>query len=148
MDIDIKGNLYKTGRLSAMRQLHVLRRLAPALEQLLAIDGASLKTAAGDGAAAAAALLDGEAGRDLLRAITRALSSLADEDVEYIIHSCLDVASMRQEGGSWAPVRNQGHLMFPLDLPTMIQLAGLTLKEALTPFLAGLPSISTGGGRT
>lgn len=140
MEFTFKKGTYKAGVLPAMRQLHVGRRLAPVLEQLLLIDRSAYKSAmAGDSP------VEGN-WQQIIGPLVHAVSCLPDEDVEYIINTCLEVVEMKQPGGSWAPIHKNGVIMFPLDLPGMLLMTYHVIMENMAGFTEGLSSAFAGTG--
>ncbi len=142
MEFSHNGNTYKAGTIPAMQQFHVARRLAPALEKLLKIDGQKL-----DAAKLASGVFEGDLS-PVLGPVLEAVSCLPDEDVEYVINTCLNAVDMQQSGGAWAPVRHAGVLMFPLDMPAMLVLTYHAIRANMAGFTQGLPSTLSGAGRT
>ena len=151
MDITLNDRSFRTGTLNAFTQLHVSRRLAPLLPKLTAlIDGVG---GADDGLMRALLAGQGQAEKTsadelnaLLIPLADAVTVLPDADVEYIINACLDVASVKQAGGAYAPMRTNGVAMFPVSAPEMLGIAFATLKENMADFFTGLSSLSSLGG--
>lgn len=79
MQFTIKDKTFDSGRLNAFQQLHVVRRLAPVTERLVALAGS-----AGDPEA-------------FLGPLARTVGELPDVDVDYILNACLDVTQIRQD---------------------------------------------------
>jgi hypothetical protein len=145
MNITINSNVYEIGKIPAMTQFHIARRLAPLLRGAVGMDltGLSIiRNAAGEPVS-----LDGDAGA-ALGPLLDVLAALKDEDVEYVINSCLNAVSMKQPGGAYAPVRANGVVMFPLGLPTMLHLSFEVIRENMSGFIDGLRSGSAGAGLT
>lgn len=127
-EITIAKMNYRIGKLDALQQFHVARRLAP----ILATMGITLHQ------------LSSGAGMSLedfmpaLGPVSEIMSQMSDADTNYIIFSCLAV-TQREQSGKWAPVVNGQSLMFQdLDLPAMMRLVVEVLKENLGDFLKGL----------
>ena len=76
MQFTIKDKTFDSGRLNAFQQLHVVRRLAPVTERLVALAGS-----AGDPEA-------------FLGPLARTVGELPDADVDYILNACLDVTQI------------------------------------------------------
>ena len=70
MQFTIKDKTFDSGRLNAFQQLHVVRRLAPVTERLVALAGS-----AGDPEA-------------FLGPLARTVGELPDVDVDYILNAC------------------------------------------------------------
>lgn len=127
-EFPVAGHNYRASKMDALRQFHVVRRLAP----LLAGFGnlSELRTMGLD---------------ELLSNIGPGLDALAempDKDADYVIHGCLSVVQREHEGG-WAPVFARGVLMFQdIELPEMLQLVGKVLEADLKGFFPGKGSTS------
>lgn len=131
-EVEVLGKSYQVGKMSAMRQMLILKRIAPVAGPMQAI----------------AAGFDDKAPEGALRAVGDAVAALPDEALEFITNSCLDVCRMKQTGGGWAPVRKDGTLMFPdLDLLTVLSLAAHALIYNFRDFFCALPSIARAGGK-
>ena len=135
MEFEIKGQQYRTAKLSVFDQLKVSRKLLPVLAGMMS-DFNGIKAAAQGG--------------DIYQALEKALPKLADslagmseEDTNAIIHPCLAVVS-RQHGKGWTPVFSQGDLMFDdVDLFGMLQMVGRVVGDSLGNFLHELPGKET-----
>ena len=126
-EVTIEGINYRIGKLPAMQQLHVTRRVAP----VLATMGVSVLSAIDAGKAPSS---DDSAMLDLMATAMDVVAHMSDADVEYVINTCL-VVCQRQQGERWAPVMNGQRLMFQdLSMPTMVQLTIAVLKENLGSF--------------
>jgi len=140
-EVKIEDQTYQVGRLPALKQFHIARRIAPLYAEL----------------AAAAQTIGSQEGRsedqrdlDFLvhmgLPFAEALSKLSDETSEYIIFTCLSAVT-KQQGQSWAPVlaRDGRSLMFQdISMPTMIRLAGEVIAENLADFFVSTLPKSTG----
>lgn len=134
--IELNGQEYSLGRMSAMQQFHVSRRIAPLIPTLipvfLKLKGKARVSEGGkisDDALAEIA--------EALQPLVDGLAQLKDEDAEYVIGACLSVVQRRQPTG-WARVWN-GALMFDdMDLATILPLAVQVITANLGPFIQGL----------
>ncbi len=127
-EITIAKQKYRTGKLDAMQQFHIARRLAP----ILATMGISLRQLASGSNMSVDDFLP------VLGPVSEILAHMTDADADYIIFSCLATVQ-REQGNSWAPVVNGKSLMFQdLDLPGMMRLVIEVLKDNLGDFLTGL----------
>lgn len=123
MEIQINEKKYRTGRMDARRQFHVVRRLAPILSGLT-----DLKKMMGEPLAALGPLAD-------------AVASMSDQDADYVINSCLSCVERQQSAGGWAKVMVDDALMFQdLDMAAMLRLTWAVLQENLQGFFDALPS--------
>ncbi|WP_278652170.1 phage tail assembly chaperone [Pandoraea pnomenusa] len=154
IDLEIRGIKYRIGKLSAMKQLHVSRKIAPLVPALLPImlELASSKGMAPVQPAADAPLVGGTAPEvavadgsgilsrpQLLQPFADGLASLPDDQAEYVIGECLSVVQ-RFQGNSWfsiwAPAARQPTYE-DIDLATMIELSVKVIADSLGPFIAG-----------
>jgi hypothetical protein len=138
--IRVAGHEYRLeGKLSAMEQFHITRRLGPAI----VLCGLSFK-AMMDGAAVPVSHWVTVAGP-----VMEVVSRMSDEDVEYVIMTSLRVCR-RQSSGTWAPVVTPDgrQLMFSdTDQADLIHLTLAVLRANLENFFRGLDDgQSTGGG--
>ena len=132
-ELELNGQIYRLGRLNAMQQFHVSRKLAPVLPTVLpllaSIESGSLMRA-----------LDGQP-EELASAshlFAQSLSDMSDDNAEYIIATCL-ASVMRQQGNAWGAVWREGCCMFDdMDLCVVGQLVFKVLKQSLGGFIAGL----------
>ncbi len=117
--VEISGQKYRIGNMGARKQLHVSRRLGPAMLGLLA----SSQTKNFNITAMLGPAVD-------------ALSKMSDEDTDYVIDHCLDVVQREQDNGQWARIRaGNGGLMFQdIGLLQMLNLTRAVLAENLKDF--------------
>lgn len=122
VDFTVGGNNYRSDKMDAFTQFHVVRRLAPIFSSLKdAFSGAAESM-------------------DILDSIASAISGMSDSDSEYVLKACLDVVK-RQQGQAWAVLRAGGRMMFTdIDLPIMLQITTHILQENIAPFFSGPPA--------
>jgi hypothetical protein len=126
METTIKGNNYRTGRLSAMQQFHVARRVAPALTGLVCALGGSGTQ---------------EDFAKSLGPLANAVAQMPDADAEYVLGTCLAVVSRQTDPTTWAPIWREGRLVFDdIDLKTMMQLAAKVIQDNLGNIFGALPA--------
>lgn len=126
----IAGQNYRIGKLNALTQFHVVRRLGP----VLATMGVSM------GMLKQGLNLTQESFLELLGPITGVLAQMSNEDTDYIIFTCLSAVSRQQGDTGFAPVATANRLMFEdIDLPAMLRLVVEVLKASLGNFLMELP---------
>lgn len=135
MEFEIGGHSYKAGRLDAMTQLHVVRRLAPILT--------TLRSVAEEGAAGSMAP------EAALQRAVEALGEVSDNSVEYVIARCMERVQRKIEGDrGWAPAWNKaaGRPQFD-DIGGfhLLTIASRVVMNELGPFFEGLASSLTGG---
>lgn len=133
-EIEVKGHSYRVGKLNAIQQFHVARRLGPAL----IVAGVSIEM-----------LRNGmNLGQEKMLAmvgpVMDVISKMPDEEVEYVLYTCLGVVQ-RGEGGKWAQVLasvggGRPQIMYEtLELPELIELCVAVLQENLANFLLATP---------
>jgi len=138
MEFELNGNFYRIGKLSAMEQFHVSRRIAPIIPTIIPL----LSTLTSGGK-----VIDGKTVNpfadglgDALEPLAECIASMSDEHSEYVLMTCLGV-SRRKVGDSWAQVWNKQHnaCMFDdIDLSVMVNIAFRVIRDSLQPFIRGL----------
>jgi hypothetical protein len=130
-EFEVDGQTYRSGKMSARTQFHVLRRMAPIVGPLQAMS-------ASPGAA------------ETLAALVEAIGSLSDEASDYIMDNCLAVVDRKQGETGWAKIKPAGGsaIMFAdIDLMAMLQIASHVLRDNFTPlFQRGLASFKGEAG--
>lgn len=131
-EVEIDGNRYRIGRLNAIKQFHVSRRIAPIIPTLIPVF-IKLKVAGeltGDFA--------GLAG--VVQPFADGIAAMSDEDSEFILSSCLSVAR-RAVNDKWTPVwsAQANDCMFDdMDLGVLMHIAIRVIQDNLAPFIRGL----------
>lgn len=119
-EVEVAGNLYRIGSISAIKQFHIVRRLTPILKSM-AVGGLKAPGAAGASDPLA-----------LFAPMADALAAVSNEDAEYIIFHCFKVVS-RKQGNVWAPIQTQtpgADLMFSdIRWPDIVRLVVEVIKE-------------------
>jgi hypothetical protein len=129
--VEVFGQTYSIGRMDAMKELHVSRRLAP----LMAGFGASAFSLAQSGKDS----VDDGAMLQVFGPVVEALSKMKDDDVEYIIRTCLAVVK-RRDGGLWVPIQNGTQLQYQdITMQCMMRLTVEVVQERLGGFFGLLP---------
>lgn len=124
---EINGVRFQSTRLNAFIQFHVLRRLGPLLAKVGPVflaPNASIN-------------LDD---LTMMGPALEALSSMSEEDCDYVIQQCLSVTKRYQDPGLWVNVWNsQAKLLqfADLDLASMMQITVHVLGESLASFSQG-----------
>jgi hypothetical protein len=131
MQLTINDQIYAIGKIDAVKQFHVARRLAPAL---VALGGAAIVVLKQGGALTDAAAVAS------IGPLVEVIAGMSDDDSEYVLRACLAVVS-RRSGDGWAPVQNaQGGLMFQdVDMSVMLRLTFAVIKDNLGNFMLALP---------
>ena len=148
-DFTVKGAVYRAGRLDAFQQFHIARRLGPVMAALAgaASEAASPAVAGGSatepGGLPAIDGLSDEAVTNLVAGpLAAAISELKQEDVDYILKTCLKAVERQQTNATggipfWAPVAPAGAIMFEdlrYDLSAMLELVTHVIQENLGSF--------------
>ena len=128
IEFEINGVQYRAQTMDARRQFHVARRLSAVLAPSADAIGKSKDDKSVKGGIIAA--LDG---------FFDALSTLPDDQLDYVIDACLDTVS-RKDGTQWSPIRRGGAMMYDLDLYTQGAIVWHVVKGALDGFFASLPA--------
>lgn len=133
-ELPVGEDLYQIGRLSALSQFHVTRRVAPILANMGVSVIDSLR-------------ISGKLSDDDMVAVmgtaADVVSKMSDADVEYVIFTCLSVVRKKQEN-VWAAVVNGKQFMFQtMDMQLMMRLTVAVLKENLSSFFQ-LPTAASG----
>lgn len=134
-NVTVNDQNYSVGKLNALTQFHVMRRLAPMM-----------------GAVSSAFQLDdikqGLQGGDPLKFLMPIVDQLAlmpDEEANYIIFTCLGVVRRQTPTGEYTALLAPGSqsLMFEdVDMSSMIRLVVEVLKWNLSGFFGGLGEVT------
>jgi hypothetical protein len=128
-EVQLAGYTYRTGRLNAIQQWEIFRRLGPVLPMLSAAfrDGAEATPGA----------------RWIMGAVTGQLSQLAQADSDYILQASLAVVERLdptvQRWFRVSAANGTSSLMYQdIDLLTMLELMDQVLQENMAGFFARL----------
>jgi hypothetical protein len=148
----VAGRNYKAAPLAPKRQMHIARRLFPLLSgafvtmiQALRIsgggkplEGATEEEMRRRAGGALLKLLD-EKGEEMVGPFLRALGSMSDGDLDFIVDECLKVTA-REVGGGWQVMMSpEGQLQYAdLELPEMLQITWKVIQAQLLPFISAL----------
>lgn len=127
-EFEVGGQQYRSGKINAFTQSHILRRMAPLVSaftgEIDAIRADPIKA---------------------FEPMAQAFAQMSDQDVEYIQLAALTV-TQRQQGDRWAPVYVQrGGLAFEdIGALELNMIVVEVLKENLGPFFAGLGRMGLG----
>jgi hypothetical protein len=122
-EVELNGVKYRSGKLDAFKQFHLVRKLMPLFSGLG-------ETFSGMGDQVA----QGEFWHSL-GPIAQAVADMSTEDSEWCLKTCLGAVTMFN-GRTWVPITTpQGQLMFDdMDMSTMIQLAFTVIQDNLGNF--------------
>ncbi|PKF31927.1 phage tail assembly chaperone [Acinetobacter proteolyticus] len=137
--MEINGIEYTIGRLDAVAQFHVSRKIAPIVPKLMPIIS---EVAKGDLAKAIDSIDQGESGdlsdlqplADALSPLMDAIAQMPEDDVNYIIFKCLGVA---KRGGA-VVCRNNSIMFDDIDMTQVLPLVIATIRINLGNFIQGL----------
>lgn len=88
LEIDLNGNRYSIGKLSAKQQFHISRRIAPILPTLIPV---FVRLASGTRVVSE----DPGGLADVLQPLADGLAAMKDEDAEYVLDTCLQVVQRK-----------------------------------------------------
>lgn len=136
MEKSFNNVTYNIGKMDAFEQLHVVRRLGPAVVAVLqGFMAAPEAEWSGDNLIG---LVVGVAGKPL----ADIFSKMSNEDVSYVINACLAVCQRKQAGG-YSKVMANGAIMFSdIELDTMLGLTYAVIEENLARFFPTSQSAS------
>ena len=131
---EIDGVTYRIGKLNAIQQFHIARRMAPVLAVLGESVGALVSLLPKPGQQVG----DTELPDGVIPALASAaevMAQMSDADSEYVIYTCLGVVA-RKQGEVYAPILGpQRQFMFSdIEMPAMLQLTFAVVKDNLGSF--------------
>lgn len=133
MDVTVGDFNYRIGKLNPRKQLHIARRLAPVL-------GGLAREAIGLTESKLDKMNEAQMIGAVAIPITEGLSKMREEDVDYILDTCLGTVSRIEAEGKLQPVMNAATKQMQyedLDLGQMMQLAVHVVQHNLGRFLPG-----------
>ncbi len=120
MDFIVGGVNYKAAKLPAIKQFHLIRRLAPVMANLTNPDEA-------------------------IEGIANAIGELKDEEANYVLFGLLGCVEREQPPHGWAKITVGESIMFQeIDLVELMQIAAKSFQANFGDFLGKLPSDLTG----
>jgi len=148
-EFEVNGTLYRSGKLDAMTQFNLTRRmlpLMPAVKNLAMLWGARQKEEEAEASKAddAIALEPNATFDDAMEAAATAIAKLSDEDSNFIIATCLGVVS-RKSGAGFSPVWNKpaGRPMFDdINMADMLKIMFAVLQSEFAAFFPSSGRIS------
>lgn len=133
MELEIGGIQYVTRKLKSKQQRNVARRLAPLL---LSAKGLLQKMFGNQEEGTVDELFAA------LQPLAKALSTMTDEDSDYVFDTCLACVS-RQVTGGWQAILAGGELRYEdIGLPDQIKLTLAVIKDSMGDFTSALPGNS------
>jgi hypothetical protein len=125
-EVEVDGRQYRTGKLDAFKQFHLVRKLMPLFSGL------------GESFSHMPASTEQADFWKSLAPIAQAVSEMSTEDSEWILKTCLTAVTVNN-GRAYVPITTpQGQLMFDdMEMTTMIQLAFTVIQDNLGSFFPG-----------
>lgn len=112
-EFEVAGQTYRSGKMNARTQWHVLRRAAPIVGPIQ-----SLASGAPSGEAFAI--------------MAKAIASLSDEEADYILDECLAVVERQQGPTAWAKIKmssGPGLMFDDIDMMAMLAIASHVMRD-------------------
>lgn len=132
MEVTVGGVNYRSVKMDAFKQFHVIRRMGPLFPNIAGFLTEAKK----------------EDSDKMLQAgyIAAALGRLSDPDANFILNNCL-ATCQRQQGTVWANLTDaSGSLMFSdLSMPDMLELVWKVLEDNYGPFMPDLLAKASAG---
>lgn len=128
MEFEVNGITYRASKLDAMKQFHIVRRLAPILAEI-------------------SSAFKGET-MEALSSMADALARLDDKDANMILFGLLNAVERKELHGvgySKITTANETLMYQDIDLPAMLQIAYKSGVYNFQDFFQKLPSISVAG---
>ena len=126
----LKGIEYDLGRIDAITQFHLQRRIMPIMAALGISITEMIKRHEGREDAADAEMLE------MMSPAMQVISKMTDEEVNYVLHNSLAAVS-RIDGGKRQKIFVAGRFMYQdIEMRDMIQLTVAVLKENLGDFFS------------
>lgn len=139
IEFEVGDNKYVASKLDAMKQFHVVRRLAPALTALMPAGGFKA--------------LKSELDKSMAEALPKfadMLASIKDEDAEFVLYGLLSCVKKKEAGGlGFSPLVVANRLQFQdISMPDMVKIAFKAGQVNFRDFLDALPQTSPGANQT
>lgn len=126
-EFEVDGHSYRTAKLSAMKQIHVARKIAPLFA---AVPGILSRLNEGIGA---------------LKPVLDEMAGMPAADLDFVIKECLMVVR-RKDGSDWQRVWVDGAdtpMYDDIDGPQILQIVQRVVMENLGPFMRAVPQNSS-----
>jgi len=147
VELELNGHTYIVGQMKSRQQRNVLRRVLPlivASKSLLTQVSRALGEMADMPSDTNAEVSNVDELFNAAGPLAEALSSMPDEQFDYIFDTCLAVVRRRVAGGLVDIVIASGELRFEdIKLAEQLQLIFAVIKENYSDFLGGLPGLSS-----
>lgn len=128
-EIEIDGVAYRIGRMNALRQFDVVRRLGP----MVPIMAQQLREGAEK--------IDGA--RWIMGVAVGAAAEVKQADSDFVVQTCLGVVQRKDPvSGAWVPVLMGGQVSDDIDLSVILEVLDAVLQENLSRFFGKLRAVS------
>lgn len=136
-EFEIDGKFFRIGKLSAMQQFHVMRKISPLMPPLMPI----FAQVANDQKKGVKVQDDFEVIGPLLQPFADGLSGMSDESSEYVFNTCLSAVRYKH-GENWIQFWNAtGKVAMVMelngDVALLVRLVVRVIADSLAPFLSG-----------
>ncbi|WP_277561376.1 phage tail assembly chaperone [Acinetobacter beijerinckii] len=142
--LEIAGYEYQIGKLNALDQLHVSRRIAPIIPTIAPLLIKLVETGLTD--IKEGEQLDVEELKTLAPTFlpfAEALSSMTDENTEYVLSKCMSVVRRKTESGYAAVWRGKAPAYDDMEMSEILPLVIAVLRTSLGNFMGGLVTSQT-----
>ena len=128
--VEIEGQKYEIGKMSAEVQFHVFRRVMPLIRPIMiSLRAQGLQEGSS---------ITGKVKAEILTSIADDLAEIPDERLNYVIDNCMNVVS-RVVGDQKLPLKVHGQRMFQdMDMLQLLMIMWAVLMETFGPFLTAL----------
>lgn len=157
-EFEVNGKLYRVGKLDAIKQLHLARKIGPIVAkiapQFIGVANSERPQPNGDNQIEAEAEIPQEGPVPLpgatsltdtiklIEPVLDALADMKDEDVNYITRLCLSVTKRQEGPNAWMSPwnANAGRFQFDdIDMNVLVQICLNVIQENIGGFLAANP---------
>jgi hypothetical protein len=136
-DFEIGSIKFKLGKINAIKQFQIARRVAPILSEMLPMLDPIAKSMNDQSLSESEKFGKGVV---LAKPVLEGFSKLSDKDSEYVLFTLLSSVEMQQSSGNWAKLANESMILFQdLELSVLMNAAGRAFFHNLTGFFAALP---------
>lgn len=142
--IEIGDYKYQVGKLSALDQLHVSRRIAPIIPTIAPLLVSIVDAGLTD--LAESESLDIDVLKTLapsFQPFAEALAEMTDEHTEYVLSKCMSVVRRKTDNGFAAVWRGKSPAFDDMEMSEIIPLVIAVLRSSLGNFMAGLATSQT-----
>ena len=135
MEFEAGSHRYTSAKIDTFKQLFVIKRLAPAMRDILTGEVIAL-------------FMSEKKDRDALMmfgafgSMAGAIGKMSDDDIQYLVDAALIVTKRFQKEGVWSPIMANGVLAFQdITAAQILQITEHVLRDNLSGFFDELRSI-------